>query len=105
MTTTQSISLKCPSCGAELEVDERRDICFCTYCGAKIMIEQSDAAVKARSRERIVSDITNKAAQFAKERREYKERKEKEAFKQILIYIGLMFAVGVLFCIYMKYFA
>lgn len=103
-STERLINLKCPSCGAELEVAEGRDICFCTYCGAKILIKQSDAEVKARSRERIVSDITNKANQFARERREYKERKEKESFKKMLISFGIMIIGAVLFHIYMKYF-
>ena len=32
------ISLKCPECGANLEVKEGYKHIFCSYCGAKIMI-------------------------------------------------------------------
>lgn len=103
-TETRLISLKCPSCGAELNIEDGRDICFCTYCGAKILIEQSDEAVKARSRERMVNDISNKIGDYARERREYKERKEKNKWKNLLIYIGIMFLFMILFNLYLKYF-
>lgn len=103
-STERLINLKCPSCGAELEIAEGRDICFCTYCGAKILIEQSDTEVKARSRERIVSDITNKANQFARERREYKERKDKSDFIKFLIGIGLLLLLPYIFSIMHKIF-
>lgn len=32
------IVLKCPRCGADLSADEDRDLLFCQYCGAKIML-------------------------------------------------------------------
>lgn len=31
--------LKCPSCGAAIEIDESRDSCFCSYCGTKVYID------------------------------------------------------------------
>ena len=31
------VSLKCPGCGANMDVDDSRDFCFCTYCGYKIV--------------------------------------------------------------------
>lgn len=34
------ISLKCPSCGANIDFDNSRDFGFCSYCGTKIMIEK-----------------------------------------------------------------
>lgn len=33
------ISLKCPDCGANLDVDAERSFCFCQYCGHKILID------------------------------------------------------------------
>ncbi len=31
------VTLRCPNCGATLEIEENREICFCTYCGVKIL--------------------------------------------------------------------
>ena len=32
------MELKCPRCGAELEAEEDREVLFCQYCGAKIIL-------------------------------------------------------------------
>ena len=34
------IALKCPSCGAEIELDSSREFGFCQYCGTKIVQEK-----------------------------------------------------------------
>ena len=45
------ISLNCPNCGAELEVENGIDMFFCKYCGHKIMLsDQSDTVVEAKVR-------------------------------------------------------
>ena len=33
------IAVKCPQCGAEIEITEERQFCFCRYCGTKIIID------------------------------------------------------------------
>ena len=33
------IDLTCPKCGAAIQVDADREFCFCSYCGAKSMID------------------------------------------------------------------
>lgn len=35
------VELKCPSCGADLQIEEGREFCFCTYCGAKAVLDGS----------------------------------------------------------------
>lgn len=32
------LDLKCPRCGADLNVEEDREILYCEYCGAKIIL-------------------------------------------------------------------
>ena len=34
------VAVKCPSCGAEVNLDEDREFGFCTYCGTKIVQEK-----------------------------------------------------------------
>ena len=31
-------ALKCPSCGADIEIDDSREFGFCSYCGSRIQI-------------------------------------------------------------------
>ena len=57
------VSLKCPECGASLEVEEGRESCFCSYCGAKVVVNNDnefvyrhidEAGVKKAETDRIV---------------------------------------------------
>lgn len=34
------IAVKCPNCGAEVNLDESREFGFCTYCGTKVVQEK-----------------------------------------------------------------
>lgn len=34
----QFITIKCPECSADLQIEDGREYAFCTYCGAKVMI-------------------------------------------------------------------
>ena len=36
------ISVKCPECGAALEFEEGRQTAFCSYCGAKILLQNEN---------------------------------------------------------------
>ena len=36
------ISAKCPDCGATLEIEEGRKQIFCSYCGAKVMLQNDN---------------------------------------------------------------
>lgn len=34
----QFVTIRCPECGANLQIEDGREYAFCTYCGAKVMI-------------------------------------------------------------------
>ena len=36
------VSVKCPECGATLDVEEGRKQLFCSYCGTKVMIDNDN---------------------------------------------------------------
>ena len=49
----QFVSVKCPECGAALNIEEGREQIFCSYCGTKIMVhndkmKQMELAEKKR---------------------------------------------------------
>ena len=31
------IKLTCPNCGANVDIDEKREMAFCTFCGTKLV--------------------------------------------------------------------
>lgn len=39
------ISVKCPDCGASLDIEKGRKKVFCTYCGAKVLINNDNEYV------------------------------------------------------------
>lgn len=36
------VSVKCPQCGASLDIDEGRNHVFCSYCGTKILVDNDN---------------------------------------------------------------
>lgn len=68
------VSVKCPECGATLDIEEDRRQAFCTYCGAKVILQNEnehiyrhidEAEVKQAETERI---IRLKKMEFAEKR-------------------------------------
>lgn len=42
---TRLITLKCESCGADLELNVSKDFAFCPYCGTKILIKEESIRI------------------------------------------------------------
>lgn len=105
------VHLRCPDCGAELEVDNIREFCFCQYCGTKIILEESDASVRrTKARLKTIDKfLDQREAQHARkidaqrlrdeakikaqeQKQEFKERKfeEKQRTKKRNMIIGLV---------------
>lgn len=40
--TIKFITAKCPECGSILQIDSNRDVAFCSYCGAKVLIHNEN---------------------------------------------------------------
>lgn len=50
------ITLKCPECGATLQLDQDRKECFCTYCGSKILLDEEIQKQDVRIEKRIIDE-------------------------------------------------
>ena len=50
------ITLKCPECGADLEIQDDREFIFCQYCGRKIYMDESDVVKLAKIHREIKQD-------------------------------------------------
>lgn len=82
------IQLKCTNCGADLEITEKRDIIYCTYCGSKMLLNDEneytyryidEADVKRAETEKIVK---------LKELEMKAENKKRKARKKLLEIVG-----------------
>ena len=59
----QFVTIRCPECGADLQIEDGREYAFCTYCGAKVIIANDnehilrtidEARIKQAETERII---------------------------------------------------
>ena len=92
------ISVKCPECGATLNIEEGREQAFCTYCGTKVLLHNEneyiyrhidEAGVKQAETDRIVRMKQMELAE--------KKRADAEKTKALKIKISLIMAtVGIL---------
>ena len=42
------VSAQCPNCGSELKIEKSRAFAYCSYCGTKIIIDNSNERVYRR---------------------------------------------------------
>ena len=82
------IAVKCPQCGADLQIEEDQKICFCEYCGCRILIddvdERSEHAENNNSADRHIDEKRGREAELQneRERRREEERRAKELVKE-----------------------
>lgn len=97
----QFISVKCPECDAVLSIEKDRNMAFCTYCGAKIMLNNENEHVYRKIDEARIREAELKQMVRLKEL-EIEERDAARSRKGITIAFGVALAfvlVGALICI------
>lgn len=86
-------SVVCPSCGADLDIENGIDTFYCKYCGTKVILEnQSDATVKAKE---TIKKLEHKEAMTGKileHMKDEREKSRKDGYVLLIILI-LIFAV------------
>ncbi len=97
------IAVKCPECGATLNIEEDRTQAFCTYCGTKVLVHNEnehiyrnidEAGIARAKTERIVKE---KQMEFAERRWIAQESRRKNKVKLALILGiagGLLMIIG-----------
>lgn len=100
------IQLKCPNCNAMLEVEDTLDMCYCKYCGTKILISgQSDSVIKAKTELK----MADKRLELEKERHRQKmeaqqaetKRRDHAHVSMFLFYVAMMVFMVVMFYVLM----
>ena len=82
------IAVKCPQCGADLQIKEDQRICFCEYCGCRILIddvaERLEEAENTSHTDRRIDETRIREAELQSERERHREeeRRAKELIKE-----------------------
>lgn len=94
--------LKCPTCGGNIEIEENRNSCFCSYCGAKTYV--NDETYKAEITKNINYHKTYtdeaKIRKIESEERKYaaeQNSKNRSALWTILVILACAIGYFVLF--------
>lgn len=101
-----TISVKCPNCDATLEIEEGRRQAFCTYCGAKIIINNEneyvyrridEAKVRQAETDRMIR-LKELELEEQRQKRELMEEEKSQKIYRVLV-IGWAVATAILLLI------
>lgn len=86
--------ITCPNCGANLSIDDDRDIFFCEYCGTKIRKESDHSYTKVEQEIRYIDEARLKEAEL--KIKELESQNEPPSIKSVLksLAIAFIFVIG-----------
>ena len=95
--------IKCPNCGAPMEVIEDKEYQFCQFCGTRIEMANrpetiSEAAVK-------ITDKFLKHRASEKEKKRIEEEKQRKEAGKVIIGFSIMMALCILMLMIETYFS
>ena len=96
------IAVKCPECGAMLDVEEGRTQLFCSFCGTKLIVSNSNEHIYRKIDEaRIKEAEAEQVIRMRELQLEEAKQKQYDSLRRLLTYlwVGSIFAVIAL-CIY-----
>ena len=95
------VSVKCPDCGADLQIEEGREQAFCAYCGAKVIIHnENEHIIRTIDEAGIKQAETDRLVMLKRMELVEKRRAEREKTKMFKIVVSLIFVViGILMMI------
>ena len=92
------ISVKCPECGATLNIEEGREQAFCTYCGTKVLLHNENEYIYRHIDESgVKQDASDRIVRMKQMELAEKKRADAEKTKALKIKRSLIMAtVGIL---------
>ena len=98
----QFITIKCPECSADLQIEDGRDYAFCTYCGAKVMITNDNEHIYRTIDEAGIKHAeTERMIRLRELELEAKETEKSRLSKYIAYGVALLCViVGAIICIW-----
>lgn len=106
--------MKCPNCGAQMDVHPDKDFQFCSYCGTKIRIQDlrenaAGAAVKItkdylayKTEKTRIKYAENEKKREVREKRRQKQEEEDKEFMRKWGWLAILLLVLLLFHLYFK---
>ena len=86
------VPVKCPNCGGTIQAPENTNMCYCTFCGSQLFIDNDSKTITYR-----VIDEAKIHETESKEFLEYKrlelEAKERASKRKLLIAVAIVLAV------------
>ena len=93
-------ALKCPNCGASIEIEDEIDAFYCKYCGYKIVVNDlSDAEINAKVKIKSMKHhekMQEKKYANDKEKWALKERSASNSAKRVFIIVMLSVLSGII---------
>ena len=95
------LQMKCPNCGADLDVEDGIESFFCKYCGTKIVLAgQSDAALKAKATVKVADKVVElrekryEQKRYEMEKEEERQKRNSKSFPIVAIVFLLIAAIA-----------
>ena len=99
--SVQLIAVKCPACGADINVESTREVSFCTYCGTKILMNNENEHIYRNIDEARIMEVEAEKM-FRLREFEIEEKENSRGRKSLYIAYGVALAfviVGALICL------
>lgn len=84
---------QCPSCGAQISLDDSREFGFCQYCGTKIMLDDFRSTHRVVDEARIREAETDRIVRLKELEIEEKERERNRKSRRVAYIIAFGFVV------------
>lgn len=88
------IAMKCPGCGADIEMDDSREFRFCTYCGTKVMqdklVVEHKGNVKIDNSEFVQKYLQNRGKKSTAKKDLKRPQRNTVIIKWVRRYVGLV---------------
>lgn len=89
-------TVKCPECGANLQIEEGRQQAFCTYCGARMILTNENEYIYRTIDEAGVAQAeTDRMIRLRELEIEEAQQKQNEKIRKLLIYLWIVASVAV----------
>lgn len=89
--------LKCPNCNAQVKIEKGADVCYCEYCGTKILLDGQDKIqleTKVRLREleyqERVKELEQEIYRLQMETEQHKRKQRFSGIKTAIIMAGIV---------------